>query len=382
MAMMRTSTRHGAAKRDPVVVEGGERRTANTPRSRHPNDVCPVGVLRVRPLSRRGLLGLREVSRRKGEANQRWYRDTVALCPNGQGAIFLSKEMALPASAARRRGTLLVFLAALLYSIGGLCIKVIPWNGMSINSARNMVALLVVGGYLWLSHHRLRLNRWVALGALSVCGTNVFFSLANKMTTAANAIVLQFTAPIFVILLTAVFWLKRPSRLDAAACAVVLAGVLCFFVDSLELGGTAGNLVALLSGLSYAGVFLLNDLPDADPISSVFWGDVVSVVVGLPFLVRETTFTPIAITSVVILGAFQVGLAYVLMCIGLRTTPAVTASLISGIEPVLNPVLVAVFYHETIGPLSLVGAVIVVTSVVGYTLLRGRSQRGGQREKV
>ena len=140
--------------------------------------------------------------------------------------------------------------------------------------------------------------------------------------------------------------------------------------------------MALLSGLSYAGVFLLNDLPDADPISSVFWGDVVSVVVGLPFLVRETTFTPIAITSVVILGAFQVGLAYVLMCIGLRTTPAVTASLISGIEPVLNPVLVAVFYHETIGPLSLVGAVIVVTSVVGYTLLRGRSQRVCQREKV
>ena len=125
--------------------------------------------------------------------------------------------------AEKRRNTLFVFLAAILYSIGGLCIKLIPWNGMSINGARNMAALLVVGGYLSLSRHRLRLNRWILLGAVSVCGTNVLFSLANKLTTAANTIVLQFTAPIFVILLAAIFWKKRPKRLDLAACGLVLA---------------------------------------------------------------------------------------------------------------------------------------------------------------
>lgn len=279
----------------------------------------------------------------------------------------------------RQRGTLFVFLAAVLYSIGGLCIKVIPWNGLSINSARNMVSLLVVGGYLLLSRHRLRWNRWIALGAVSVCGTNVLFSMANKMTTAANTIVLQFTAPIFVVLLTAIFWKKRPERLDLTACVLVMLGVVCFFVDSLEMGGMLGNALALLSGLSYAGVFLLNDLPDADPISSVFWGDAFSVVIGFPFLLQETVFTPVAITSVVILGAFQVGLAYVLMCIGLRTTPAVTASLISGIEPVLNPVLVALFYGEKMGKMALVGATIVVVSVVSYNVLRGR--QGAAAEK-
>lgn len=272
----------------------------------------------------------------------------------------------------RRLGTLCVFIAAVLYSIGGLCIKVIPWNGMSINSARNIVALLVVGGYLFISRHKPRFNRWIALGTISVCGTNVLFSLANKLTTAANTIVLQFTAPIFVILLGILFWKKRPEKLEITACALVLLGVVCFFVESLEAGGMLGNVLALISGLTYAGVFLLNDLPDADPISSVFWGDVLSVVLGFPFLMRETEFTATAITSVIILGAFQVGLAYVLMCIGLRTTPAVTASLISGIEPVLNPILVALFYHETIGPLSLAGAVIVVLSVVAYNVIRGR----------
>ena len=282
------------------------------------------------------------------------------------GGVFLTEQRG------RKKGPLLCFCAALLYSIGGLCIKVIPWNGLSINGARNIVALLVVGGYLLLSRHPLRFNRWVLLGAASVCGTNVFFSVANKMTTAANTIVLQFTAPVFVILLGMLFWRRKPTGLDLGACALVLAGILCFFVDSLEAGGMVGNVIALLSGISYAGVFLLNDLPDSDPISSVFWGDVLSVCIGLPFLVRETAFTPIAIASVVILGAFQVGLAYVLLTIGLRTTPPVTAALVSGIEPVLNPVLVAVFYRETIGPLALVGAVIVVGTVVGYNVLLER----------
>lgn len=275
-------------------------------------------------------------------------------------------------AAAKRKGTLCVFLAAVLYSLGGLCIKVIPWNGLSINGARNMVAVVVIGLYLLATHHKPKFNKWVLLGAVSVCGTNTLFSVANKLTTAANTIVLQFTAPVFVILLSILFWRKRPTRLDVGACVLVLAGVVCFFVESLDGGGRLGNILALLSGLSYAGVFLMNDLPDGDPISSVFWGDICSVVIGLPFLVQETEFTAVAIGSVLVLGVFQVGLAYILMCIGLRTTPAVTAALVSGIEPVLNPLLVAAFYGETVGPLALVGAVIVIASVIGYNVLKAR----------
>ena len=270
---------------------------------------------------------------------------------------------------ASQRGTLFVAISAALYSIGGLCIKVIPWNGMSINGGRTAIALVVIGAYLLWTKHPLRLNRWVALGALSVFGTNALFSLANKLTTAANAIVLQFTVPIFVMLFSALFFRKKPQKLDLAACAVVLGGILFFFLDSLEMGGGLGNFLALLSGVSYAGVFLMNDMPDSDAISSVFWGDVLSAVTGLPFLAHETEFTATAVFSLVILGAFQVGVAYVLLCIGLKTTPPVTASLVSGIEPVLNPVLVALFYGEVMGPLSFLGAVIVVGGVVGYNVL-------------
>ncbi len=269
----------------------------------------------------------------------------------------------------QRSGVFFVFLAALLYSIGGLCIKVIPWNGLSINSGRNIIALMVIGGYLAATRHPPRMNRWVFLGAVCIFGTNCLYAVSNKLTTAANAIVLQFTAPIFVILLSTLVWKIRPRPLDLLACAVVLLGVVCCFVDSLTAGGALGNLLALVSGLTYAGVFLLKELPDSDPIASVFWGIVTSSVIGFPSMLGEAPLEPPALVSLIILGAFQVGVAYICLTIGLRTTPPITASLVSGIEPVLNPILVAVFYREFIGPLALLGAVIVIGGVVAYNVL-------------
>lgn len=271
-----------------------------------------------------------------------------------------------------RTGTLCVFLAALLYSIGGLCIKVIPWGGMAINGARTGIALVVIGAYLWVVKHPLRFNRWIFLGAMAVFGSNVLFSLANKMTTAANAIVLQFTAPIFVMIFSVVFFRRKPTKLDVLTCVVVFGGIVFFFLDSLSMGGGLGNILALISGVTYAGVFLMNDMPNSDAISSVFWGDVLSAVTGLPFLFRETDFSMVPLISITVLGVFQVAVAYILLTHGLKTTPPVTASLVSGIEPVLNPILVAVFYGEKMGMLAVVGAAIVIGGVVGYNVLKIR----------
>ncbi|OUN38858.1 hypothetical protein B5G28_07825 [Faecalibacterium sp. An77] len=282
----------------------------------------------------------------------------------------------------KHTGTLCVFLAALLYSIGGLCIKVIPWNGMSINGARTLIALVVIGIYLAIIRHKPRFNRWIFLGSLCIFGTNALYSVANKLTTAANTIVLQFTAPIFVIVFSALFWKRRPQKLDISACVVVFGGVLFFFVDSLEAGGALGNVLAILSGAAYGGVFLLNDFPDSDAISAVFWGDVLSAVTGLPFLLQEQPLAPTALFSLVILGVFQVAVAYILLTIGLRTTPAVTASLVSGIEPVLNPLLVALFYGETIGRFAFIGAAVVICGVVGYNVLKGMQDKTAQSQKT
>ena len=340
----------------------------NTPWSSRPNRERAVGD---RPGSARYRAGATSSTRSvpRGADEPEVVPRDYALCPNFGQRAFCKEVIVL---SARQRGTLCVFLAAVLYSIGGLCIKLIPWGGMAINGGRTAIALVVIGLYLAATRHKPRINLWILVGALAVCGTNILFSIANKLTTAANTIVLQFTAPIFVILFSIFLFGKKPKKLDLLACGLVLGGVLLFFIDSLSAGGMLGNILALVSGVSYAGVFMLNDMPDSDPISSVFWGDVISAVVGLPFLGYETDFSANALTALVVLGVFQVALAYILMVEGLKTTPPVTASLVSGIEPVLNPILVAVFYHEMIGPIALVGAMIVVGSVVLYNVLLAR----------
>lgn len=291
-----------------------------------------------------------------------------------EGPFAIAEKREVTVMSARQKGTLCVFIAAALYSIGGLCIKFIPWSGLAINGGRTAIAALVVGSYLIVTRHRPRMNGWILLGAMCVFFAHTLFAVANKMTTATNAIVLQFTAPIFVILFSVFCFRKRPSGLDLAACAAVLGGILFFFVDKISTGEMIGNVIALLSGVAYAGVFLLRAMPNGDAISSVFWGDIISAAVGLPFLFRETEFTQSAVFSLVILGVFQVAVAYILMTEGLKTTPPVTASLVSGIEPVLSPILVALFYHEKVSFMALIGAVIVVVSVVVYNVLLARQQ--------
>ena len=195
-----------------------------------------------------------------------------ALCLHeADGGVFLLSGKGGRNMSVRCSGTMFVFLAAVLYSTAGLCMKLIPWSGMALNGGRSIIALGVFGAYLLITRHKPKLNRWVLLGAAAVCGTNVLFALANKMTTAANAIVLQYTAPIFVILLSLVLLKKKPGRLDLVACAVVFLGVVCFFVESLGGGQLAGDVISLVSGITYAGVFLLNDMPGI-PLRRSFGG--------------------------------------------------------------------------------------------------------------
>ncbi len=230
----------------------------------------------------------------------------------------------------------------------------------------------MIGGYLLATRHLVKVNRWIILGGFCVFGCNALFTVANKLTTAANAIVLQFTAPIFVLIFSKLFLKRKAGKLDVGTAAVVFGGIAFFFLDSLEMGGGLGNAIALASGICYAGVLMMNEMPDSDAISSVFWGDVLSAAVGLPFLIRETQFPSTAIISLLVLGVFQVGAAYICLCIGLKSTPSVTASLIAGIEPVLNPLLVAVFYGEEVGTMAILGALIVITAVISYNVVKAR----------
>ena len=273
-----------------------------------------------------------------------------------------------------RLAVLCVVAASVCFSTGGLFMKLIPWSALAINGARNLIGAAVVGLFLLLTRHKPVMNKTVAVGALSLMGVTTTFALANKMTTAANAIVLQFTAPVFVILLMAVLYRQRPKRADVLTCAAVLLGVVLFFFVGIRAGNLAGNAVAVISGICYAGVFMMNTGKGADAISSSFWGQLISGVVLTPLCFRETDFSAPVLLAVLALGVVQVGGAYILFSLGIRHTPAVSASLITGLEPVLNPLWVALFYGETFTALSAVGAVIVVGSIVLYNVWNARQE--------
>ena len=266
------------------------------------------------------------------------------------------------------KGIFYVLMAAILFSIGGLCIKVIPWSPLAINGARNLISVIIIGIYLKIIHHKIIVNPPVIFGAVCMTGVTSFYCIANKLTTAANTIVLQFTAPIFAIFFMWLFFKERPKKVDITTCIAVFAGILCFFVDGLSAGNIAGDGVAILSGVCYAGVFLMNSFEKSDSLSSIFIGQAMSAATCIWFVFGETDFGATAMGGILALGIFQLAFAYIFMAKGLNEVPPVTASLTTAIEPVLNPILVAVFYHEMISPLSFVGAVIVVVSVAIYNV--------------
>ena len=272
----------------------------------------------------------------------------------------------------RMRSALFVFLASVCFSTGGLFIKLIPWSALAINGARNLIGAAVIGLYLLLTRRKVVFNRRVLTGALSMIGVTTLFALANKMTTVANAIVLQFTAPVFVILLMAVIYRQKPTRTDILTCFAVLLGVVLFFVDGIRMGNLPGNVIAVVSGICYAGVFMMNTGKGADAISSCFLGQLTAGIVLTPLCIRETDFSAPVLAAVLALGVIQVGGAYILFSIGIRGTPPVTASLITGLEPVMNPLLVAAFYGERVTFLSVIGSVIVVCSIMTYNICLAR----------
>ena len=136
----------------------------------------------------------------------------------------------------QKNGAWLLALAAMLCSIGGVCIKGVPWTPLAINGARNAIAACITGAFLWRAGRRLRWNGAVACGALSLALTTNLYVFATKLAGAANAILLMYTAPIFVLLY---LWLakgQKPPRAAVAACVLVFAGIGCFVADGLAAG--------------------------------------------------------------------------------------------------------------------------------------------------
>ena len=272
-------------------------------------------------------------------------------------------------------GTLMMLSASILFSTGGILCKLVPWSALAINGTRNLLASMVIGVYLLAIRHKLRFNLMTLFGAVCMCGVTTLYIMANKLTTAGNTIILQYSAPIWIILMSFVFLRKKPVRRDVIAIIFVFIGIIFFFLDSIGAGNTLGNVLALISGIFYAGLFMLNSLPKADALSSLFLGQLGTGLIFTPFILNETDFSAVPLIAVAALGFFQVGLAYIFFNLGTKLIPPVTASIINGLEPILNPLLVMIFWKEMLSPLSLVGAVIVLATILIYNVINARSAK-------
>jgi len=200
--------------------------------------------------------------------------------------------------------------------------------------------------------------------------TSFLFMAASQLTTAANAIVLQYTAPAYVIIMTLIKGGQRPRALDLITVTLTIAGITLFFFDRLNPGAFWGNVLALLSGVTFACVFFITSLPEVDPAEASFLGLGMSALF-LPVLffdraVRVSGMAPVAL--MLIMGVFQLGLAYIMFSKGIKKTGPVTASIIATLEPILNPVWVFLAVRERPGPLAIVGALVVIGAITGYNL--------------
>ena len=280
------------------------------------------------------------------------------------------------------RGVLEILLCSALWSIAGIFMKQIPWSGFAIAGLRSVLAGSVAGVYMKFRKEKLVFCRQSIFGAVSLAATMILFSVANKTTTAANAIVLQFTSPVWILFFSVRFLKKRFEKADLVAVILTFAGIALFFADGLGGGHLWGDIVALGSGLSFACYYLsLGDCEENVRTSTIVIGNGITFLVGIPFLLTtHPVFTGRIVLYLIILGVFQLGIPYVLLAHGAGFCPPLVCSLLGALEPLLNPVWVAVFDGEVPGIKALIGGVIVIVTIAVWTVQKDRKAKTKQTE--
>jgi drug/metabolite transporter (DMT)-like permease len=215
-------------------------------------------------------------------------------------------------------------------------------------------------------------------GAIGYALTVVLFVFATRMTTAANAIFLQYTAPIYVALIGRWYLNERATPIDWLVIVTALAGIALFFFDRLTTAGFWGNVVALGSGLAFASVALfLRKEKDGSPVAAIILGNALVAVAGVPFMMQHSLGAG-GLWRLVLLGTVQLGLPYVLYATAIKSVTALEATLIPLLEPVLNPLWVMLALGERPGPWAILGGALVLGAVLARGALMVRTKRNAQ----
>lgn len=258
---------------------------------------------------------------------------------------------------------ILLALTALLWSSGGLLIKCTTWHPLAIAGARSGIAALVIRAAFYKS--TLTWSRDQLAGAVAYAGVVTLFVVSTKLTTAANAILLQYTGPIWIALLGAWLLKEKATISDWLTIATVLGGMVLFFFDKMSAGGLWGNIAAIACGFCMALMTMfLRRQKEGSPFGSVFLGNILTFFIGLPFMLTYSP-GPGSLKIILVLGVFQIGLAYVLYAMAIKHVKALEASIITVLEALLNPLWVFLLLGEKPGQWALLGGAIILTAITG-----------------
>jgi drug/metabolite transporter (DMT)-like permease len=270
-------------------------------------------------------------------------------------------------------GILAMAATALLWSIAGLFIKVIDWHPLTIAGFRSLIAALVI--LLYLKRPRFHLSFPQVAAALANAATMLLFVSANKTTTSANAILLQYIGPVLTAFIGAIL-LKEPVRPEHwIAFPLVAAGMIVLFQDKLGGGTTLGNWLAVLSAVTFSFYFVFMRMQkDGSPLESILLSHGLVAAIGIvsSFFLPLPSVSLKAVAAVAVLGVFQVGVSAVLFAAAIKRISAVSANLIAVIEPVFNPVWVFLALGEAPGPKAVIGGAVIVAAVTGASVMGAR----------
>lgn len=263
-------------------------------------------------------------------------------------------------------------LCAFLWSSSGILIKLVDWDPFAIAGARSLVGFITMA--LLTRRVRFSLSPDKLLAALFYSATMILFVIANKLTASANAIVLQYTEPVFIIIFSR--WLlgsEKTTPLDWLAIAGVFCGMILFFLDGLSLSGNTGNVLALLSGVTFAlSTIFMRRQKDGTPADSFMLSHIITFLAAIPFMFSAGPPSATGTLGIVLLGVFQIGIPSILYGWGIAGVTAVSAALITMVEPVMNPVWVALFLGEFPRPSAIAGGAIILFFVTLRTVLKAR----------
>lgn len=267
-----------------------------------------------------------------------------------------------------QKGFISVFITAILWSSGGLFIKLISLDAMELSFFRCLIAAIVFA--LLFGKKLLVVNRFTFINAGFYAIVLTTFVIATKTTTAANAIFLQSTAPIYVLIFEPLINKTNYERINIITVTVCFIGMIFFFLGEISPGHLEGNFVALLSGVLFAALFLgLRKNGKEYQQSSIFYGNIIVTLICIPFILDLEPLSFSDVWMVTFLGVFQIAFAYAFFSYGLKRIIAVEASIIGMLEPVLNPIWVFIGYGESPSGWAIVGGLIIISAIVAKTLI-------------